>query len=69
MAAECRELGVDVHTVLADVSDSAQVTSMVDDGIRVLGKIDILVSNVAIRPHRPIVEVTDEEWLQVMGTT
>ena len=68
VAAECRELGVDAHTVLADVSDSAQVNSMVDDGIRVFGKIDILVSNVAIRPHRPIVEVTDEEWLQVMGT-
>ena len=68
VAAECRELGVDAHTVLADVSDSAQVTNMVDDGIRVFGKIDILVSNVAIRPHRPIVEVTDEEWLQVMGT-
>ena len=53
---------------MADVSDSAQVSQLVADGIQQLGKIDVLVSNVAIRPHRPIVEVTDEEWLQVMGT-
>ena len=68
VATQCRELGAKVHTALADVSDSAQVSQLVADGIRQLGKIDVLVSNVAIRPHRPIVEVTDEEWLQVMGT-
>lgn len=68
VAAQCRELGARVHTVLADVSDSEQVSRMVDAGIRELGQIDVLVSNVAIRPHRPIVEVTDEEWLQVMAT-
>ena len=64
----CRELGARVHTVLADVSDSTQVSQMVDEGIQALGQIDILVSNVAIRPHTPIVDVSDEEWLQVMGT-
>ena len=67
VAAQCRELGVNAHTVLADVSNSAQVTSMVEDGIETLGKIDILVSNVAIRPHNPILEVSDEEWHHVMG--
>ena len=34
VAAECRELGANVHTVLADVSDSAQVSQLVDDGIK-----------------------------------
>jgi len=67
VAAECRELGVKTHTVLGDVSDSARVSAMVNEGIEALGKIDILVSNVAIRPHRPILEVTDEEWHQVLG--
>ena len=64
---KCRELGVKVHSVLADVSDSAGVTKMVDGGIRALGKIDVLVSNVAIRPHKPILEVTDEEWHHTLG--
>ena len=67
VAAQCRELGVKTHTVLGDVSDSARVSSMVKEGIEALGKVDILVSNVAIRPHRPILEVTDEEWHHVMG--
>ena len=29
VATECRELGAKTHTVVADVSDSAQVSSMV----------------------------------------
>ncbi len=67
VAAQCRELGVKTHTVIGDVSDSARVSEMVDEGIQALGKIDILVSNVAVRPHKPILEVSDEEWHQVMG--
>ena len=67
VAAQCRELGVKTRTVLGDVSDSPRVSAMVSEGIEALGKIDILVSNVAIRPHRPILEVTDDEWHQVLG--
>ena len=67
VASRCRELGVRTHTVLGDVSDSARVSAMVEEGIDALGNIDVLVSNVAIRPHRPILEITDEEWHQVMG--
>ena len=68
VAVECRELGVNVRTVLADVSDSAQVSQMVEEGIQAHGKIDILVSNVAIRPHTNIVDVSDDEWHQVINT-
>ena len=67
VAAECRELGAKTHPVVADVSDSAQVSGMVREGIEALGKIDVLVSNAAIRPHRSILEVSDEEWRQVLG--
>ncbi|PKB71304.1 MAG: hypothetical protein BZY87_06285 [SAR202 cluster bacterium Io17-Chloro-G6] len=67
VAGKCRELGVKTHTAIADVSDAASVYKMVEDGIQALGKIDILVSNVAIRPHKPILEVTDEEWHTTLG--
>jgi 3-oxoacyl-[acyl-carrier protein] reductase len=63
VAAHCRELGVKTHTVLGDVSDPEQV----QEGINTLGKVEILVSNAAIRPHKPILEVTNEEWQQVLG--
>ena len=62
VASKCREMGVKTHTVIADVSDSASVSKMVKEGIQAMGKIDILVNNVAVRPHKPILEVTDEEW-------
>ncbi len=67
VASLCRELGVNTHTVIGDVSDPDQVARMVDEGIETLGKIDVLVSNVAIRPHKPVLEVSNEEWHQVMG--
>ena len=68
VAAQCRELGVRTTTAVGDVGDAESVRGMVAEGIDQLGKIDVLVSNVAIRPHRPITEVSDEEWLQVMNT-
>jgi NAD(P)-dependent dehydrogenase (short-subunit alcohol dehydrogenase family) len=67
VAAACRALGVKTHTVLGDVSDSTRVNEMVQEGIDALGKIDVLVCNTGIRPHRAITEVSDEEWHQVMG--
>ena len=68
VAAQCRELGARTVTAVCDVGDAGSVRGMVADGIDQLGKIDVLVSNVAIRPHKPITEVSDEEWLQVMNT-
>ncbi len=68
VAAQCRELGARTVSAVCDVGDADSVRRMVSEGIDRLGKIDILVSNVAIRPHKPITEVSDEEWLQVMNT-
>ena len=68
VAAQCRELGVRTVTAVCDVGDADSVRRMVSDGINQLGRIDVLVSNVAIRPHKPITEVSDDEWQQVMNT-
>ncbi|MFQ6030899.1 MAG: SDR family NAD(P)-dependent oxidoreductase, partial [Dehalococcoidia bacterium] len=68
VAAQCREWGVHTHTVMGDVSDPDRVNEMVQEGIGALGKIDVLVNNVAIRPHKPILDFSNEEWIQVMRT-
>ena len=68
VAAECRELGAQTHTVIGDVADPDRVADMVAEGIDALGTVDVLVSNVAVRPHKPILEVTVEEWQSVMAT-
>src|SRR5580765_7664837 len=54
VADECRKAGGRVVAVLADVADAAAVEAMVARGLAELGGIDVLVSNAAIRPHRPI---------------
>ena len=64
--AQCRELGVNTHLAMGDVSDPCIAAGVVEQGIAALGKVDILVSNVAIRPHKPILEISNEEWQQVM---
>ena len=68
VAAECRALGVRTHTVIGDVSDPDRVADMVAEGIDALGGVDILVSNVAVRPHRSLLEVSVAEWHEVIAT-
>ena len=68
VAARCRELGAKTHLVIGDVADPDRVSDMVAEGIVALGTVDVLVSNVAVRPHKPILEVSVQEWQDVMGT-
>ena len=62
---EVRALGQRAMAVLADVSDAAKVRVMVAAGIAEFGRIDVLISNAAIRPSIPFVDVTDEDWENV----
>ena len=55
------------RAVLADVSDPDAVGRMMDDAASALGPVDIVVSNAAIRPHKPLTEFSNEEWRKVMG--
>ncbi len=67
VAAECRQLGVQTCTAVADIADSAQCRNLVARGLDALGRIDVLVSNAAIRPHHPLLTVTDADWHRVFG--
>jgi len=67
VAEEARALGVKAMAILADVSKKEQVDNMVSMAMAEFGKIDILVNNAAIRPHKPFLEVTLEDWEYVRG--
>ena len=64
---EAKKMGVDAMAILADVSDRNQVETMMNQAMDHFGKIDILISNAAIRPHKPFLEVTYEDWELVRG--
>ena len=67
VAAEARDLGVRAISVLADVSVKEQVDSMVNMAVAEFGKIDILINNAAIRPHKPFGTLTLQDWEEVRG--
>jgi 3-oxoacyl-[acyl-carrier protein] reductase len=67
VAEEARKLGVKALPVLADVSNKEQVDSMVNMALSEFGRIDILINNAAIRPHKPFTELTLQDWEFVRG--
>ncbi len=62
VAEEARALGVKALPILADMGKRDQVEHMVSRAMAELGKVDILINNAAIRPHKPFTEVTVEDW-------
>jgi 3-oxoacyl-[acyl-carrier protein] reductase len=67
VAREIREKGTKALAILADVANKDEVDSMVSRAMSAFGRIDILVNNAAIRPHKPFTEVTIADWERVRG--
>jgi 3-oxoacyl-[acyl-carrier protein] reductase len=67
VAQEARGLGAKALSVLADVSKKEQVDRMVSKAMYEFGRIDILINNAAIRPHKPFTELTLQDWETVRG--
>ncbi len=66
VVAEVSDLGVRAVAVAADVTSVDQVDDAVGRITDALGRVDILVNNAGACIHRPALEVTAEEWRQVM---
>ncbi len=67
VAREVRERGVKALAVLADLAKKDQVDAMVARAMSEFGRIDILINNAAIRPHKPFTEVSVADWEHVRG--
>lgn len=66
---------LDLHSMLpnsivikADVSDEAEVKSMIEKVIEKYGFIDVLVNNAGIAQQKLFTDITTEEWNSMMGT-
>jgi NAD(P)-dependent dehydrogenase (short-subunit alcohol dehydrogenase family) len=60
------EIGTDLITQVADLSDARATTSAVTDALDALGGVDVLVNNVGAGAVRKFEEVDDEAWHQTM---
>lgn len=67
VAQEARARGVKALSVLADVSKKDQVDAMVAKALSEFSRIDVLINNAAIRPHKPFTELTIVDWETVRG--
>jgi 3-oxoacyl-[acyl-carrier protein] reductase len=67
--AACREAagrGWQVTAVQADVGFSDQAGRLVDGVLAAHGRLDILVNNAGVFPRRPVIEIEDAEWEEVL---
>jgi 3-oxoacyl-[acyl-carrier protein] reductase len=67
VSAEARALGVKSIAVLADMAKRDEVEAMAARALSEFGRVDILINNAAIRPHKSFTEVTNEDWEHVRG--
>jgi 3-oxoacyl-[acyl-carrier protein] reductase len=62
VAREAQARGVKAISVVADVGKKDQVEAMASKALSEFGRVDILVNNAAIRPHKPFTELTPQDW-------
>ena len=63
-----RDMGREAELFAGDISSSKVVNNMFDDFLARFGRIDILVNNAGVQLEKTVVNSTDEDWNQLMGT-
>jgi 3-oxoacyl-[acyl-carrier protein] reductase len=66
VAGEIRKLGQDSLVVAADISQAADVTSLIDAAVEKYGKVDILVNNAGITRDQLILRMSEDDWDKVL---
>jgi len=68
LSSELSSFGYSVFAVRCDVSDSAQVSAMFALVREKLGEVDLLVNNAGIAQQKLFTDITDGDWLNMIGT-
>jgi len=63
-----RAHGVQAAVSMGDMGDAHALAGIIEEARAAFGGIDIVVNNAAIRPHKPFVENSDEDWYSVIDT-
>ncbi len=67
VAREIEARGGQSQVALADVTNEAAVSAMIDAAVARFGRLDILVNNAAVRPERPFEQMDMAEFRSVVG--
>ena len=63
---ELHTAGADAAALVFDVTDATAVERALDDTVKRFGRLDIVVNNAAIIVRKPFLELTQDEWRQVI---
>ena len=66
LASQVVLLGRQVRTVQADVTQKADVDALIEKTVDTFGRLDVLINNAGIYPLSPLIEMSVEEWDQVL---
>jgi 3-oxoacyl-[acyl-carrier protein] reductase len=67
VAKEMKTMGVECLQVMADVSQGADVTRLVDETLSAFKRVDILVNNAGIARDQLILRMSEEDWDKVLA--
>ena len=62
VAHEAEAFGVKALPVIADMGKMDDVERLAARALAEFGRVDILINNAAIRPHKPFTEITQQDW-------
>ena len=65
-ARQAKDAGIKALVTMGDMGSAADVTRMSEVALAEFGHVDILVNNAARRPHKPFLEMTDDDWNDVV---
>jgi NAD(P)-dependent dehydrogenase (short-subunit alcohol dehydrogenase family) len=68
MAQQLRAGGARVHTIGFDVADPEEARRAVAETVETMGRFDVLINNAGTDVTLPIDELSEENWLRVIGT-
>ena len=67
VAAEAAALGARTLVVMGDVGKAEDCRRIADAAIAAFGAVDVLINNAAVRPGKPFLEASEDEWRRVMA--
>ncbi|QYU68123.1 SDR family oxidoreductase [Leptolyngbya sp. 15MV] len=67
VAQEARAHGVRALVAMGDVGREAECERIAREALAKFGRVDVLVNNAALRPAKPFLDCTAEDWRRVMA--
>ncbi|HTE81625.1 MAG TPA: SDR family oxidoreductase [Reyranella sp.] len=67
VAQEAQKFGVKAIVVMGDVGKPEECKRIADAAIEAFGTVDALLNNAALRPNKPFLEMTDDEWQRIIA--